>query len=99
MGRTQGPDATPWLDITQRSGQPILVVDGAVSADGRVWGCYLHGLFENEVLRRAWLSSLGWDRQGRAQSTLVDSDAAFNLLADAVEAALDMKRLEALLRL
>ncbi|MGO9547128.1 MAG: cobyric acid synthase [Rhodomicrobium sp.] len=33
--------------------------EGAVSADGRVAGCYVHGLFASDTFRAAWLSSLG----------------------------------------
>jgi adenosylcobyric acid synthase len=51
MGQTEGE--RPWLEVTGRSGKPVAVPDGSVGADGRVWGCYLHGLFENEALRRA----------------------------------------------
>jgi adenosylcobyric acid synthase len=57
MGHTTS--SRPWLEITKRHGRPVSLEDGAVSDDGRVWGCYLHGLFENQAVRRAWLSSLG----------------------------------------
>ena len=33
--------------------------EGAVSADGRVAGCYVHGLFTSDAFRRAWLASFG----------------------------------------
>jgi adenosylcobyric acid synthase len=33
--------------------------EGAVSADGRVAGCYVHGLFASDAFRRAWLASFG----------------------------------------
>jgi adenosylcobyric acid synthase len=95
MGRTDTP--RPWLEITQRSGQPVCVRDGTTSGDGQIWGCYLHGLFENEHLRRAWLSTLGWrsnDRQGPPRGRY---EAAFERLADEVEDALDMQKLDAIL--
>ena len=38
--------------------------DGAVSADGLVAGCYLHGLFASDPFRRAFLARLG-RRAGR----------------------------------
>jgi adenosylcobyric acid synthase len=94
MGRTQGGRA--WLEISERNGTPVSVQDGAVSGNGRVWGCYLHGLFENQALRRAWLTSLGWREEGRPAWTTVEHEAAFERLADAVETALDMQRLEAI---
>ncbi|HEY1068571.1 MAG TPA: hypothetical protein VGE52_20775, partial [Pirellulales bacterium] len=42
------------------------IPDGGASRDGRVWGCYLHGLFANDSFRRAWLASL---RRHRAIAT------------------------------
>ena len=34
-------------------------LDGAISADGRVAGCYLHGFFTGDAQRAAWLARLG----------------------------------------
>jgi adenosylcobyric acid synthase len=95
MGRTQG--GRPWIEINERSGQPVSIMDGTVSVDGRVWGCYLHGLFENESLRRAWLSSLGWRGIGGWATPLAGHETSFERLADAVETALDMEKLEAII--
>jgi adenosylcobyric acid synthase len=33
--------------------------DGAVNGDGRVMGCYLHGLVASDAFRRAFLARLG----------------------------------------
>ncbi|MBB4954608.1 adenosylcobyric acid synthase [Agrobacterium vitis] len=53
LGRTTGPDCQrPALTIQGRD-------DGAVSADGRVMGTYLHGLFANDSYRSALLRSFG----------------------------------------
>jgi adenosylcobyric acid synthase len=95
MGHTQ--EETGWLEITNRNDQSVRVLDGAASADGRIWGCYLHGVFANTNFRRAWLSSLGW--QGNQEEELTEDTPfteALTRLTDAVEAALDMKRLEAI---
>ena len=83
----------PWLEITARSGRPVNVPDGAVSEDGQIWGCYIHGLFENRALRRAWLTDLGW-RGVAGADRAEDLTAAVDRLADVVEAALDMTLLE-----
>ncbi|MBE7553605.1 MAG: cobyric acid synthase [Anaerolineales bacterium] len=63
--------------------------DGALAAGGCVWGTYLHGLFDNDALRHAWLASLGW--QGRGQP--FDRHLAYNRLADHVRAHLDIEAL------
>jgi adenosylcobyric acid synthase len=97
----------PWLHLTRRSQQPVSVLDGAMSPDGRIWGSYLHGLFENDALREAWLGSLGSRAEAPATASAADHrpgsgainaaaqrQLAFDRLADAVEAALDMALLE-----
>ncbi|MFN5999385.1 MAG: cobyric acid synthase [Paracoccaceae bacterium] len=53
LGETSGPDrAHPMFTV---NGQP----EGAVRADGRVMGSYLHGMFTEDAFRRAFLASLG----------------------------------------
>ena len=89
--------AAPWIEITQRSGQRVSVRDGAASGEGRIWGCYLHGLFENEQLRRAWLSSLGWRPNDQQAPSPDRYEAAFERLADVVEDALDIEELDRIL--
>ena len=59
-GETQSD--RPWLTFTQRDQETVSVADGAFAADGRILGCYLHGLFENDAFRHAWLERLGWDK-------------------------------------
>ena len=55
VGETTGADCErPMLDL---GGRP----DGARSADGRVTGCYLHGIFAADGFRRAYLQSLKAD--------------------------------------
>lgn len=95
MGCSRG--GRSWLEIGHRNGAPAGLPEGAIGQDGRVWGCYLHGLFHNAALRRAWLASLGWRGAGDGGAPAPDLSAAFDRLADAVEAALDMEQLEALL--
>ena len=80
--------------ITVRLDGDEFQLELAVSDDGRVWGCYLHGLFADAALRRAWLDSLGAASAGAVGSL----DESLERLADAVAAALDIRRLEAIIR-
>ena len=91
MGRTQSESS--WLEIVERSGQSAQVADGAANADGKIWGCYVHGLFANQNLRWAWLSDLGWnkDKAGENENPFA---ASLIRLADTLESTLDMKLLE-----
>ena len=91
MGNTQG--SQPWLEIISHDSHAVQY-DGAVSADGQIWGCYLHGIFANEYFRRAWLENLGWQAASRAASQSDLLDRSLEALADAVEQALDMELLE-----
>ena len=71
IGRTLGSGcARPLLHFSDGRS------DGAVSHDGRVAGCYVHGLFGLDAQRRAWLQRIG------AQASELDYEAA-------VEATLD----------
>ncbi len=93
MGRTERTmGALPLLTITQRGTQRCDEDDGCVSRDGRIWGCYLHGLFDNPGFRRSWLRTLGWHGQ-----PLAAPDDPYDRLADVVEASLDAKRLSEIL--
>lgn len=70
---------------------------GAADDAGQVWGCYLHDLFQNEGLRRAWLTWL-WQRRGLVPPASgggddAGRDAVYDQLAGAVRAALDMERI------
>jgi adenosylcobyric acid synthase len=91
MGRTDSQST--WLEITQRGGRSVQVPDGAASEDGRVWGCYVHGLFANQNLRRAWLKDLGWNEE-KATENENPFAASLTRLADTLESTLDMDLLE-----
>jgi adenosylcobyric acid synthase len=91
IGRTTGPAlASPMLDL---AGRP----DGAVCADGRIMGCYVHGLFAADGFRHAFLSRL----RPRAASGLVfeqQIEQTLDALASHLEASVDVEGLLALAR-
>ena len=80
------------MEITELSGKTVSVLDGAASENGRVWGCYIHGLFGNDHLRQAWLEDLGWTETEGVQ--INPYAASLTRLADTLEASLDMEFLE-----
>jgi adenosylcobyric acid synthase len=93
QGRTTGGEN--WLEIISRNSSTVRVGDGAQSRGGRVWGCYLHGLFSNANLRRNWLASLGW--MGEQAETQSPFTASLERLADTLENHLDMPELESMI--
>jgi adenosylcobyric acid synthase len=65
-GRTTGEGLThPMLQLDHGP-------DGAVSANGRVAGCYVHGLFNHAETRRAFLKQFGAASTGRDHDQVVD---------------------------
>ncbi len=91
MGESTGADAgRPFLDLGDEDG-------GAVSADGRAMGCYLHGLFAADEFRGAFLTRLG---AGAASGLAYERDveAALDELAVAMETHLNIDALIAMAR-
>jgi adenosylcobyric acid synthase len=94
MGDTVlGPGARPFATITRRSGRSVEIHDGAVSADGRVFGTYLHGIFDNAEFRTALLNKVRRDKGLKQQAKVVQLKDPFDLLANHLERHLDMERL------
>lgn len=89
IGQTDGPDrARPFAHIDN---QP----EGAVSADGRIVGSYLHGMFADDGFRAAWLAGFG---VASGLTYGAEVEAALEALADHLEAHLDVPGLLALAR-
>jgi adenosylcobyric acid synthase len=92
VGRTTGPALVrPMLDL---AGRP----DGAVSADGRIMGCYVHGLFAADAFRHAFLARL----KAREPSGVIfeqQIEATLDALADHLASHVDLDGLLALARL
>ena len=89
LGITTGAGlARPMLDL---GGRP----DGAVSPDGRVAGCYLHGVFAGDTFRHAFLARLGAVGSAAYEKTV---EAALDRLADHLEQYLDVPALLAAAR-
>lgn len=89
LGMTEGAD-------TVRA--PITIngrADGASSADGRVVGTYLHGLFSSDSYRRKLLASFGIEGGGRSYRGMVDD--ALDELAAELEGRLSQEWLKTLL--
>jgi adenosylcobyric acid synthase len=91
MGTTTGPDcARPFARLAD--GSP----EGAVSADGRVTGTYVHGLFGDDRQRSAWLARLGAAPSAIAHDALIE--ATLDRLAAHLAAHIDLDRLLSLSR-
>lgn len=86
VGRTAGAGlARPMLRL---AGQP----HGATTADGRVQGCYLHGLFASDAFRAAYLAGLRPAREG-GLAWEAEVERTLDALADHLQKHLDLDRL------
>ena len=66
--------------------------EGAKSANGRIEGSYIHGLFSNDDYRRDWLQRAGADAQNSV-SYQGSVEAAIDEFADAMESDLNIDAL------
>jgi adenosylcobyric acid synthase len=86
IGRTTGTDtARPMLDL---NGRP----DGAISADGRVMGTYLHGIFADDAFRHDFLNRLR-KRQASGVAYEAQVERVLDELADHLERHVDLERI------
>ncbi|MFC4170221.1 cobyric acid synthase [Teichococcus aestuarii] len=79
IGRSTGADTARPLLALDGPGR----VEGAVSADGRVAGTYVHGLFAADAQRAAWLARIG------AVAAPRDHEAGIERALDALAAHLE----------
>lgn len=107
MGRTNlCAPLRPAFRICTRSKQAVRIEDGVALKDNGVWGTYIHGLFENDRLRRAFLDSLrkktgsGKKYPGIRENIntfLEEKEKEYNKLAAVVRKNLDMRKIYSLL--
>ncbi len=89
VGRTTGPGLhRPLLVREDGTGE------GAVSAEGRIAGAYVHGLFDGAQARASLLAELGAASDGLDQIARVD--AALDEIAAVLQSSFDIPRLAAI---
>jgi adenosylcobyric acid synthase len=96
LGKIRGQEVTGYeihMGVTSPEGEAAFGEDGAVAGNGLVIGTYLHGIFENENFRNAFLDYL-YSRKNLTRDTgSATKGDGFDDLAKAVEANLDMERI------
>lgn len=86
IGRTEGRDrARPFARLSDGR------EDGAISADGRVAGTYLHGLFAGDAFRHGFLATLA-PRQEYGIAFEHEIEDTLDLLADHLTRHIDLDR-------
>ncbi|MDD2271901.1 MAG: cobyric acid synthase [Desulfuromonadaceae bacterium] len=96
MGQTTlGKGVRPFSRIFKRGDTPVSVEDGAVSPDGRIFGTYLHGLFENSRFREIYLNSIRLEKGMplRRGAQIQPQHDPYEQLAEQFEKYLDLPRI------
>jgi adenosylcobyric acid synthase len=103
------PEGTPFTGYeihcgrttAARGAEPLLclsdgAMDGVVGQNGRVFGTYVHGLFDHPQQRALWLARLGAASDGVDQAARVD--AALDALSESLSRCIDTDALLAMAR-
>lgn len=106
MGRTYFSNGTikNGFTIIERSGEKVMD-DGGGAVSGNVIGTYIHGIFDNDGFRHAFLNSIRVKKglpplsisvsksNGKSENKRrIDWDTEFNKLADLVRRSIDMNK-------
>jgi len=87
IGRTEGADRQrPFVQFADGRS------DGAISGDGRVAGCYLHGIFAQDEFRHAFLAAIR-DRQASGLAYETEIERVLDGLAQHLSRHLDLDRI------
>ncbi|MEJ5349523.1 MAG: cobyric acid synthase [Desulfosoma sp.] len=106
MGRSRFEDGAftqALLEVVQRNGLDVPfheAADGAWTDDGRVWGTYLHGIFDNDSFRDRFLAFVA-ARKGKSSDGQTSQpfqffrwkEEQYDLLADFVRRHCDVDRI------
>lgn len=86
----------PLLRVNRRAGLPTSDDAGAVDRSGRIWGTYVHGIFDQSGFRRAWLQSLGWSAGPQTIELPTVRQSEYDRLASVTRESVDMSKIRAI---
>lgn len=99
MGRTKlGKNAEPFIKINKKLGKEVKYLDGAVNKEGRVFGTYIHGIFDeisftgniiNNILNKKGLTSSSYQQMSLEEY----KDREYDKLAKLVRDNIDMGKI------
>ena len=102
MGRTEftAPVRHPF-HLTRQGENAVNIWEGALSEDGRIFGTYLHGVFDHDGFRRQFLNVLRLHKGLRPlpvqRNRHLEKERAYDRLAETVRKSLDMEKLAAIM--
>jgi adenosylcobyric acid synthase len=96
MGRTTHLEKQrPFARIFRRGETYVTVEDGTVSNDGRIFGTYLHGIFDNDHFREVYLNGIRLEKgmPQRRKSHSLPAHDPFDQFAEHLQQHLDIPQL------
>lgn len=95
IGRTT-IKGNPFSIIINRNGSSVEIEDGNISDTGKIWGTYIHGIFDNDGFRTQFLNKSRIEKGfsiHKAVSFKDKKDEAIKRLAEVVAENINMQRL------
>jgi adenosylcobyric acid synthase len=95
VGQTRSEEKNGAFQIIETPQGMADYADGAVDAKGMIIGTYLHGLFDNDGFRQAFLNNLRrrWGLEENSGGAGTDKDRQYDKLAALVRQNIDMARI------
>lgn len=98
MGQTERTAGETLVIVRSRNDVPCQDEDGCTTADGRVLGTYIHGLFDSPDITRLWLRNIGLDHLPVTQAAGPSvRDRDYDLLAEHFKSHVDTEAIESLM--
>ena len=98
MGATTlGSKVMPFVEITEQLDDSVSIMDGAISEDGKVFGSYIHGIFDDIEFTRTFLNDIRKEKglddlTSKVQSFDEFKETEYEKLADVVRKHVDMDK-------
>ena len=94
MGQTNRMAGNPLFKIIERNQTPCQDEDGCVSADSKIMGTYIHGLFDNPSILKSWLNHIGLDGIDVSDIGGIEArNKEYDLLAEHFQEYVDVDRI------
>ena len=92
MGRTVRTGGTPLFRVTERNQNSCRDEDGCVSADSKIMGTYIHGLFNNPGILKSWFAHIGLNNIDVSHIGGIEArNREYDLLAEHFEKHVDVE--------
>ena len=98
MGQTTREQGSPLFSVIERNNVACKDDDGCISADSRIMGTYLHGLFDNPGVIKCWFEHINIKGVDLSDVGGIEArDKEYDLLADHFERHIDIQAIDNLL--